>query len=246
MNKKVKVYGYSERGIFNSIVFWLKEHPEKIAGFLSTLGINDEFFKDDNTSFTFLNEQSFSDFGDNDWTIIAEKDGEQQVIFIEGKVKTFNGKFSLDKNFEDLKGCKPFDGISSNIFVQLYYKLLLTKVINGKDTTGLDIHEVFKKSNKAGESIERKIGENGIVHKAIDLIKGKGGAVQYFYVAILPDELTSEAFREKLQELSLFDSNEISDVRCKSWASIEEFFKGLGDEANAIIENFKYNEGQIY
>ncbi|OAV66422.1 hypothetical protein Barb6XT_01933 [Bacteroidales bacterium Barb6XT] len=78
---EVKVFGYSERGIFNSIIFYLREHPEKISGFISTLDINDTFFNDDEVSYTFLNEQSFSDFGDNDWTIIAKKGNEKTSNF---------------------------------------------------------------------------------------------------------------------------------------------------------------------
>jgi hypothetical protein len=247
MSTKVKVYGYSERGMFNRIIFYLEDRPGHVADFLSALGINDDFLKDGETSFTFLNEQSFSDFGDSDWTIIAEKDGRKKVIFIEGKVDTYSGKFSINEHFEDLKSRKTFDGISSNIFVQLYYKSLLKKVIkgNGKDTSGIDIHEVFKKKNRKGEVIERKIGENGVVKKAIkEYIEG---AEQYFYVAVLPDEkISSEDFREKLRELSLFDDNDLPNVICAYWGTVREFFKGLGDDAGEIIENFDYNGEQIY
>ncbi|MDR1742703.1 MAG: hypothetical protein LBR48_02650, partial [Dysgonamonadaceae bacterium] len=125
----VKVLGYSERGIINSIVFYLREHSEQIAEFIPVLGINDiEFLKD--CDYTFLNEQSFSDFGDNDWTIIAQKGTEKRVIFIEAKVKSFQGKYNIDNEFKKIRDNKNYKGVSSNIFAQLYYKYLLTKLQN--------------------------------------------------------------------------------------------------------------------
>jgi hypothetical protein len=239
----VKVLGYSERGIFNSIVFYLRENSEHIAGFIYELGINDgEFFK--NCTYTFLNEQSFSDFGDNDWTIIAKKGTEKRVIFIEGKVKTFSGKsFNLCENFDKLKNKESFDGISSNIFVQLYYKNLLVKILSERkeDTGSLNINDLFKKNNSG----ERKIGKNEIVKKAVEIIES---SAKYYYVAILPGNESTADFKKKYDELNKTVLKEspmdAESITCVSWEEIEKFFKGKG--AKQVIENFEHNKGQIY
>jgi hypothetical protein len=110
----ISILGYSERGIFNSIVFYLGEHGKLICEFIKTLGIDDDFFKDDCITYTFLIEQSFSDFGDSDLVIIAEnKAGEKRVVFVEGKVKTQQKQtFVLEK---------------TNVFEQLNNKYMMVK-----------------------------------------------------------------------------------------------------------------------
>ncbi|MDR0789630.1 MAG: hypothetical protein LBO06_02405 [Bacteroidales bacterium] len=227
-----KVLGYSERGMFNSIIFYLREHPEEISGFLSTLDIKDTFFEDDVVCYTFLNEQSFSDFGDCDWTIIAEKDKKKQVIFIEGKVKTYSGNYNIDKEYSKIeknkknKENKNYKGVSSNIFAQLYYKYLLTK-LDGESVKG----------SLVGKS-EKKIGKNPIVNKAYE--KYIKDAAKFYYVAILPNELSSENFSKKFTALNL--SMETKNIKCAYWGKIEEFFS----KAEEVSKNFVYNKGQIY
>ncbi|MDR0874506.1 MAG: hypothetical protein LBN27_13750 [Prevotellaceae bacterium] len=235
---EIKVLGYSERGIFNSIVFYLRKHPEKISGFLSKLDIKDAFF-DNEVLYTFLNEQSFSDFGDNDWTIIAEKGNEKRVIFIEGKVKTSQGKFSLETNYDKLKERKKFDGISSNVFVQLFYKFLLVKSIKGDtdNTNFYELDDIFKKNDRKGGLTDRKIGKNPIVEEAINKIKN---AKLYYYVAVLPIPLSSNDFIRKFQDLKL--PMETENIKCTYWGDIESYF----DNAPEVKENFEYNKGQIY
>jgi hypothetical protein len=236
---KVKILGYSERGVFNSIVFYLREHPELMGKFLKVLGIGLPDSFDRNIEYTLLNEQSFSDFGDSDLVIIAENEvKEKAVIFIEGKVKTSQGSFSLDTNFDALEKGETFDGFSSNIFVQLYYKCLLTLVLkqNATDTSGLGIKNVFRKGKN---NDDRKIGGNEIVLKAAKMIKG---AEHYYFVAILPLDITSACFQRKFKELPL-EKMPINDVRCAYWGKIEELFN---DSDNVVTATFFYNKGQIY
>ncbi|GHT19024.1 hypothetical protein AGMMS4957_02400 [Bacteroidia bacterium] len=228
---KVKVLGYSERGIFNSIVFYLREHSEDISGFLSELDIKDVFF-DDKVSYTFLNEQSFSEFGDNDWTIIAEKGNEKRVIFIEGKVKTFKGRYSIDNELKKILENKNYKGVSSNIFAQLYYKYLLAQL-----GTQPQIN-----SSIVGKQV-KKIGSNGIVTKTYDTYIR--GASSFYYVAILPTELSTCDFITHFKDLGLIEKEEPNRIiRCAYWGNIESFFKKL--PANEVIENFEFNRGQIY
>jgi hypothetical protein len=237
----ISILGYSERGIFNSIVFYLGEHGELICRFIKTLGIDDDFFKDDCITYTFLIEQSFSKFGCSDLVIIAKnKADEKRVVFVEGKVKTSQGGFSLETNFDKLKKKEKFDRMSSNIFVQLYYKYLLTRVLekDAADTSVLNIDDVFKKGKNKDP---RKIGKNEIVLKAVEMIKD---AQRYYFVAILPFDIKSDDFQKKYTELSLQEKMPIENVRSIYWRNIEQMF--INDNDNIVTENFRYNKGQIY
>lgn len=247
---KVKVLGYSERGIFNSIVFFLRANPDCVQRFIKVLKIEDDFFNDV-CEYTFLNEQSFSQFGSNDLTIIAkDKNNKKKVIFIEGKVKTYGKNFRLTTNFENLKTSKTFNGISSNIFIQLYYKYLLTTVLEKKsvNTDSLNLSDILKKNNRKGEKGPRQIGENRIVKKAIEEIKD---ADKYYYVAILPKTNPNELnhkFKELNKTLLKNQQMDIEYVEQVFWGDIEEHFK----DVEQIKENFDFNydkekkKGQIY
>ncbi|OAV72350.1 hypothetical protein Barb6_01206 [Bacteroidales bacterium Barb6] len=228
---EVKVFSYSERGIFNSIIFYLREHPEKTSGFISTLDINDTFFNDDEVSYTFLNEQSFSDFDYNDWIIIAKKGNEKRVIFIEGKVKTFNGKYDIEEEFDKIRKDKKYDGVSSNIFAQLYYKYLLKELGSQSQI-----------SSVVGKKEVKKIGENEIVKKAYNDYVLDASSSSFYYVAILPVELCNDEFIKKFNALE--PNMESKNIKCAYWGSIECFFGKAG--ATEVIENFDYNRGQIY
>jgi hypothetical protein len=242
--RTVKVYGYSERGIFNSIVYFLNEKPEHISRFIDVLKLSEDIIEIEATIFTFLIEQSFSDFGTCDLVIVAENQRHKRksVIFIEGKIKTNQTNFTLRKHFEKLKECKEkYNGISSNIFVQLYYKHLLYCVIreNKEDTSGLKINNLLKKNN----DMERKIGSNEIVKKAVDIIKDASNAI---YIAILPtnndkcNELKIDFI--ELNKTFFCEQNMPTDkIKCVTWEDVEQIFTD-----NFVSENFEYNRGQIY
>jgi hypothetical protein len=221
----VEVFGYSERGIINSIVFFLKEHPERIQGFLEVLDLKDDFFRDCN--YTFLNEQSFSDFGDNDWTIIAEKGEKTLVIFIEAKIKPIQGKFEIKKELEKCKKRQEERKGSSDIFTQLYYKYLLAKKIdeNSKEC-----------SNSLLGKETKKLGNNEIVRNAYcKYIKGKQ---DYCYTAILPVKIEKNEFRNYFSQFDI----PTEKIFCAYWGEIETYFKDI--EAKSIIDNFAFNKDE--
>jgi len=241
------IYGYSERGIFNSIVYYLDSNPMLIGSFLEKLGMKG--FSEEKFAFDFLIEQSFSDFGDSDLTIIAtEKTSTKKtVLFIEGKVKTFSkSAFSLEEEFNKIReGSKIIvksDGFSSNLFVQLYYKHLLKKEINKNDLNSevSNILDVFKKRNEAGKLLDRKIGKNGIVKSACERIEGGN---EYYYIAIIPRQETGKTLTEYFGLLKLMPE-EKKFIRCAYWEDIEDFF--ISKKAKNVIENFDFNKGQIY
>jgi Holliday junction resolvase-like predicted endonuclease len=226
----VKVLGYSERGIINSIVFYLREHPELMGEFLKVLGIELSNDFRENVEYTLLGEQSFSEFGTCDLVIIAKnKDNKKIVVFVEGKVKTERGKFTLDKNFDKLIQRIPFKKISSNIFVQLYHKYLLSQLTDKK--TGMH-SEIVKKTIK--------LGNNKIVNRAYnDYV---ANAEHYFFVAILPINIDSKELQDKFEGLQLTPPiMPTKNIRCVYWDNIEKLFSN-----NSVAENFLYNRGQIY
>ena len=224
------IYGYSERGIFNSIIYYLEyKRPDIIGEFLDLLLDDKDNFKNGNYEFTFLNEQSFSDFGDSDLTIIAKQNdtNEKTVIFVEGK----RGKnFSLETERGKINEEK-FS--TSNLFIQLYFKYLLAK--------GNDIEPIDDYLNELISKTDRKIGTNKVVLKARDeYIKNTD---EFYYVAIVPKQKEgSKTLQELFKELKLM--TDVKNIKCAFWQNVEKFFK----EKNAenVIENFKHNEGQIY
>jgi hypothetical protein len=230
------IYGYSERGIFNSIIYYLdskqEEQPKLIGEFLELLGIKG--FDNENHKFTFLNEQSFSDFGDSDLVIIAEHNQtkEKTVVFIEGKVKTYSQKeFTFKKQFDKIIENKQYKGISSNIFVQLYYKYLLAEKMDCKN---------FQAEKSSIGKTTKKLGKNQIVKRGYEKI---AKAQMYYYVAIIPEQKGKKTMQNYFEDLALL--TDVKDnIRCAFWQNIEAFF--VEKNAKDIKENFKYNESQIY
>ena len=159
---------------------------------------------------------------------------------VEGKVKTTQGNFSLEQHFSKLKNCcEKFNGISSNIFVQLYYKHLLFIILknNKTDTSTLKISNAFLKNKNSA----RKIGNNGIVLNAIDRIRN---ATNVYYVAILPNNKQTD-FKQMISELNetVFKGEQIpiKNVHSIYWGNIENIFP-----YGIVKDNFTYNKGQIY
>jgi len=230
-----QIRGYSERGIVNSITYFLNDNPEHIYAFIETLGIHLEKC---NYNFTFLIEQSFYAFGDSDLVIIANNGKKKTVIFIECKVKTYQGTFKIESEFKKIKNAidinEKTDGISSNLFVQLYNKHLLI------DTKGGSSNDSAVKgiSKKHKEKIPKKLGGNEIVHKAFKEVKD---ASDYYYVAITPEKMDNEKFRDKINKLELMPSE---NAYLCDWENIENYLEKV--KATKVLEMFEYNKGQIY
>jgi hypothetical protein len=241
------IKGYSERGIFNSIVYFLDENKNHIYKFLvDLLGIS---LENGNYDYIFLIEQSFSDFGDSDLVIVVvdNQTKERIVIFVEGKVKTYQGKFKLKTEFESientLKSGKT-NSISSNLFVQIYYKYLL---ITTKGKGNSDDKPVFLKTDRKTKkrTVCRRIGDNNIVKNTFE--KHIDNAKNYYYVAILPEEdIGTTDIQNYVKQLELMP-NDYDKVRYCWWGKIEKFFSSIN--AKKVIEVFDFNKcetSQIY
>ena len=160
----MKILGYSERGIINSLIFSIGEDKTLMDAFISLINIPEiEKLKGTAKDYTILLEQSFSRFGDADLVIIIhyENPEDNKVLFIEGKVKTYQRKlWSLEKQFEKFEVADRYDGYSSNLFFQLHLKKLMFENLSEIITNG-GIDELRY-------SDYRKMGDNPIVKKAFE------------------------------------------------------------------------------
>ena len=235
----MKILGYSERGIINSLIFSIGEDMELMGKFISMISLPEKLVLGNPLDYTILLEQSFSRFGDSDLVIIIhyEESKEDKVLFIEGKVKTFQRKhWSLINEFgkysekEQYIVKHKYSGYSSNLFFQLHLKKLMFDNCNSTEF-GSGIAEL-----KFGDI--RKIGDNKVVKKALELIlKCK----EAYYIGIIPasnDEIKDLISNKEYQGENL-------KLHFLSWKSVHNFCKEE-QKLKKVVDIFSFKEGQIY
>ncbi len=221
----MKIFGYSERGIINSLIFNIGENMELMNKFLQLITIPTSLDLEEPTDYTILLEQSLSRFGDSDLIIIVKykNPADNIVLFFEGKVKTSQVNWKINSQFNKYNSNEQYSGYSSNLFFQLYLKKLLI--------------ENYTEIKENGEVLEpqfgdnRKIGNNPIVLNAFDLIKCN----KAYYIGIVP------TLNEDLKQ---FTDSSISEIYFLSWETIHEFCKD--NNLEKVLEVFDYNKEQIY
>lgn len=233
----MKILGYSERGIINSLIFNIGNDKALMGGFIELIQIpNLNILEDPKpTDYTILLEQSFSRFGDADLVVIIhyEKPEDNKVLFIEGKVKTSNGSWNIQSQFgkyieyrKDEKKIKP-KNYWSILFSQLYLKKLLIENWNEiKNDENFAI-----KSDYLGE---RKIGTNKVVLEALELIKcDKKNA---YFVGLIP---TRQKVFDKFEKKIDFEMSFLL------WENVHAFCRKK-EKLKDVLAIFEYNKGQIY
>ena len=221
----MKILGYSERGIINSLIFSIGEREEElVTKFIKLVAFPNaiEIGKPDN--YEILLEQSFSQFGDSDLVIIANYEDplKKKVLFFEGKVKTDKKNWFLNKQYVKhmLVDRKPDS--SSNLFFQLKSKELLIKFLRKNPEV-----------DKYGKS--RNLGSNRVVLQAAKMIES---ASQYYYIGIIPStEVQIKDFLDK-EYVDQFP------IQLLAWETIERFC--VKNNLSKVLDIFKFNEGQIY
>lgn len=229
----MKILGYSERGIINSLIFSIGEDKELMDEFIDKISLPKPFELGNPKRYTILLEQSFSDFGDADLVIIihykdeeVEKAEDKKVLFIEGKVNTSLSSWNINKHYDNYNKGEKFDGYSSNLFYQLYFKTLLIK--NWNDINVNKENKEFKVDSKFRE---RKIGNNPIVHKAFDLIE----CCQAYYIGLIPTrQVDFDEFKGKLD----------FDMHFLLWETVEKFCED--NKLEKVLKIFEHNDEQIY
>lgn len=238
IKRDIKILGYSERGIINSLIFEIGEDIELMSDFIGYIDLPISFKLEKPTKYTVLLEQSFSRFGDADLIIIIhyEKPEQKKVLFIEGKVKTSQGNWKIQTHFDkyidevQYEKKEKYNGYSSNLFFQLYLKKLL-----------IEYRVACKNVNILQGILEpkfgdiRKIGNNKVVLKAFNLIECK--KENAYYVALIPT---------LHEDIKKFKGKADYDISFLSWETVHNFCKNNKKKLNKVLEIFEYNEGQIY
>jgi hypothetical protein len=244
----VRISGYSERGIFNALLYEIgfSTDPMAVLGALLALvcfpGRGADF--SDLGGAEILIEQSLSDFGDADAILLLHGANWRRVIFVEGKVKpsqtghwTMHGAWS---KFLARDGGKMH---SSNLFTQLYHKV---RFIAALRTGGLHALQAGVEFPACSTNSSRKIGHNPVVLRAARMIEGY--SEQALYVAIVPDttERLEDFFANELNEGPADDVTgwDIDGWGYLSWERVESFCRD--HDLTNTLRVFDFNRGQIF
>lgn len=241
----IEVRGYSERGMINAMIYEMMYSPDGINLLKSLLKLC--IFPYSNPNFEtiqhakFRIEQSFSDFGNLDLLILL--DGEnKQAILLEAKVKTYQAThWSISTEWGRFKnvvqGTLPRSKVVSNLFIQLYRKMCLTRKVKAIDMP-------FQK-----DAIMSRwsLGNNAIVREAAQELAQYCSNV--WYVVLIPDsEENLKHFFE--QDFETYQPNlpcwDNSSVGYLSWNNIIGLCRRHDNEWEETLSNFTYNDGQIF
>ncbi|RKR11568.1 hypothetical protein C8C83_3306 [Flavobacterium sp. 90] len=231
----MKILGYSERGIINSLIFSIGEDKELMREFVKLINVP-EIEEPNNIiiDYTILLEQSFSRFGDSDLIIILEYENpkDKRVLFIEGKVNTSNSNWNIQSQFNKYNASKEGENkikpknYWSNLFSQLHLKKLLVEKWNDiKNDNKFEINEAYLG--------KRKIGSNPVVLQAFELIKCC--EKNAYFVGLIPSNES---------EIEMFKQNNKTGYHFLSWQKVHEFCQD--HNLKKVLEIFDYNKGQIY
>lgn len=244
----VRVCGYSERGVFNALLYEIgfsRDSIGALAGLLSLIRIPGSSCDLSQLSGAeVLVEQSLSDFGDADAILLLHGPGWRSVVFIEGKVKPSQvGSWTAHGAWREFLARKGGKLDSSNLFTQFYHKVRFVSSLRREGITGLERGVPFPQCSM---KTLRKLGSNPVVGRAARMIEPY--ASDALYVAVVPD---SEA------NLADFYSNELTagpaddvtgwDVHgwgYLSWAQVEDYCRAYS--LVNTLRVFEFNRGQIY
>lgn len=242
----MEIMGYSERGLLNSLLYEIRYSQNNLQlfnEFLSLVSFPYIPVDFDVKEVTILIEQSFSDFGDADSVSLIDNGGRKQSVFVEAKVKTSQRRsWSIEEEFKAFEeGIKQGKVSSSNLFVQLYFKVRLVKALQNNEITASFPKCLLPKSKKV-----RKIGKNKVVLKAVELVRQYSS--QAFFIAIVPDDVSRAKifYKDSLENYypTGFPEWEVKNWGYITWAEVENFCKRHGLEET--LQVFQYNLGQIY
>lgn len=245
---ELEIIGYSERGVLNSLFYEIKSLPnnlEIINKFLDLISFpyltNSNF---DIKSANVLIEQSFSDFGTSDAVLTINNNEINQTVFIEAKVKTYQRQsWLIDDEFEDFKSLIKQEESSSNLFMQLYLK---SRLIGELENSGINSLQKGVPFPKCSSKAIRKIGENGVVLRAIEILQQYCGKV--FFVSLVPDDISElKNFYHNILKNYYpigFQEWDVTNWGYISWAKVEDFC--IKNDLKETQKVFKFNQGQIY
>jgi len=246
--RPVKLFGYSERGMFNALCDDITYSDEPLSVLGSLLSLiqfpNAEAAPDWSSlvSATVIVEQSFSDFGDLDLLILLDHaEGKKQAVLVEGKVHTdTSSPKSLSTRWREfqeyLAGNKEK---KENLFVQLYRKMRLMRQLSEPANT------------LSGDAVanQYRLGANQVVKRAADLLAKY--RANPWYVALVPDSQGESArFFGTLPDFSP-DSGRLPDWNSRrigfvTWEQVQAMSRQAPSLWRRTESSFEWNKGQIY
>ena len=249
----MKMLGYSERGILNSLLSEIQYHENGDALLNELIGTA-EFPA--NTSKPLVGtamvlvEQSLSEFGDADAIVLIESDAEKCAIFVEAKVA---GGFTLSRAFKEFESgvkaaCMP-PGFSSNIFTQLYHKQRFAEHSIEELQQGVCFPKwSFTETRWKSGKTKRTIGNTSVVLCATKKIKPHCNNT--FYLMLIPDgDEQATAFFENVLwkydvDKEILPDWDASHYGYLTWKTVESFC--CNNNLKNTLAVFKYNGEQIY
>ena len=230
----MKIIGYSERGAMNALFYGMafKNDENDMRKFFELAGIEDY---DKFSDFKIYNEFSLSEFGSPDLVIIAKKEKEKIVFFVEAKASCCNyydiNEQKTQHNDYISKG-EHDNGHASNLFFQLrlkkYFFELKDWFCEGmkKPRPNLFISCDRIKNTKGHE---RGIGSNPVVRNFVNEFKDCKDA---HYIAIIPEQSKESIFSP--------DNTYKIDIHFITWEKIYETFQTF----DILKETILFNQGK--
>jgi hypothetical protein len=244
----VRVFGYSERGIINTLLYEIGFSDDPIGaltGLLSLVHIPGSALNISGLlGAEVLVEQSLSDFGDADVILLLRGSDWRKVVFIEGKVKP-----SQTRSWTALGAWRRFLARnnnmldSSNLFTQMYHK---ARFIAALKDGGVDEVEKGVLFPKCSTKTLRKLGGNPVVRCAAQMIEAY--AKESYFVAAVPDTVSnlSAFYSKELKDGPLPDVTgwDIDGWGYISWEQVETYCRK--HNLDNTLRVFDFNRGQIY
>jgi hypothetical protein len=183
----VRLCGYSERGVFNALLYEIGFSPDPLValvGLLSLIRVPGAP-RDFSTlkGAEVLVEQSLSDFGDADVILLLHGIDWHSAVFVEGKVKPSQvGSWTAQSAWDEFLARKGGKLDSSNLFTQLYHKV---RFVSALREGGIDEVKRGVSFPECSTKTTRKLGNNPVVVRAAQMIEAYAG--DCLYVAAVPD-----------------------------------------------------------
>jgi hypothetical protein len=245
----VSIIGYSERGMIGAISADISHAADPLTAVQEFLRLfrfpfvnNSPIQNRKLVAAKILIEQSFSDFGDPDVTILLDDaQGEKHIVFIEAKVHT-----DVRKGRSILKRWEFFQNYlvtnergASSLFTQVYRKQRLLRYLSG-----------YRDLEPNLVSRRWSVGRNRVVRRAVDECEpySKSG-----WIGVLLPEGTDEIspfFDAKLKPGVPSPCNlqgwETQNWGYSSWSLVEQLANQDQVTWGRTVESFKWNREQIY
>ena len=242
----MNVYGYSERGVLNSLLNEIL-YSDNGDALLSCLISQAVFPLTDDTpspgTSTVLVEQSLSEFGGADVIIVTSSNAGNYTIFVEAKVTAQARDWKLSTEFGKFKDGLKSKVNSSNLLTQLYHKQRLVTVLKRDGIRALQQGVEFPpwSTNQS-----RNAGTHPVVLNTLKLIQRHVDNVYYLMLVPDTDQRASTFFYNEFRnaQFKVVPGWDVSHYGYLTWATVKSFCEQ--NQLAATLGVFVYNYGQIF